>query len=176
MDTVLISLLVIMILLFGVLTLTESFVRIQDGLAISWREMEERTAEQVRTALMVVESESINAGTALDITLRNTGSTKLTNFDGWDVITQHYDLTGDYLIDWHEYRESGPIVGGEWLVEGIYVAALTDVGEVFDPGILNPGEEIVIRAELSSPMDSGTAGLATISTWNGITASTVFTR
>jgi len=176
MDTVLISLFVIMILLFSVLTLTESYVRVQDNLAVSWKQMEKRAGEQARTHLTVVRADSLSAGAALDITLRNSGSVKLTDFAEWDVIIQHYDLTGDYLIDWYDYRESGLTLGGEWTVGGIYVVAATEASEVFDPGILNPGEEIVIRTQLSSPMNTDSVGVATVSTWNGITASAVFTR
>jgi hypothetical protein len=47
---------------------------------------------------------------------------------------------------------------------------------VIEPGIFDPGEEIVITVKVSPSVGAGTTNLAVIATPNGITASTVFTN
>jgi hypothetical protein len=61
-------------------------------------------------------------------------------------------------------------------VEGLYLDASEGTEEVFDPDILNPGEEVVIQIWVSPPVGSPTTNLATVATPNGISASTAFTR
>jgi hypothetical protein len=64
----------------------------------------------------------------------------------------------------------------EWTVSGIYVDANTLTPEVFEPGILNPDEEMVIQARVAPSVAMTTTNMITINTLNGITASSHFIR
>lgn len=171
METVIAALIVTSLLLLVGLTISDAFLSSQDAILASWREMEERLGEAARTDLSAVGAQTISNGAVVEVTLRNDGDTKLADFERWDVILQYYDGGGSYYTEWYPFG-SGT---NEWDVWDIFLEAPT-VDEVFDIGILNPGEEAVIWISVSPSVGMGTTNLATIATPNGITASTVFTR
>ena len=162
METAIAALIIITLILFGLLTISQSALAAQDGVLESWREMEQRLEERARTDLSSISGQTSALGDNIDITLRNDGDTKLADFEQWDVILQY---TGSSLLtQWHPY---GPGVDHwTYLINE----------DVFDPDILNPGEEIVIQIWVSPPVAAGTTNLATVATPNGITASTIFTH
>jgi len=114
-----------------------------------------------------------DGGNRVDITLRNSGNVKLADFSQWDVILQYTDFGATPRLGWFTYS-SGAGAPGQW-TKDIYQIA-TSSPEVFDPGILNPGEEMVIKVQVNYTVGSGTTNRAAIATPNGITASAVFTR
>jgi len=175
-ETIIVSLIVMSIILFGALTISQSYLSSQDAILASWREMEERTGERARTDLSPIGAETRSEGTIVEATLSNEGDTKLADFDQWDVIVQYYTTGGDYNIRWLPYTEAAEPGDNQWTVVGIYLDAAAATPEVYEPGILNPGEEIVIRMGVSPPVGVGTTNLATIATPNGISASVIFTR
>jgi hypothetical protein len=175
-ETIIVSLIVMSIILFGALTISQSYLSSQDAILASWREMEERTGERARTDLSPVLAETSEGGDIVEVTLRNEGDTKLADFDRWDVIVQYYTTGGDYIIKWLPYTEEVEPADDQWTVAGIYSDASKGIGEVFEPGILNPGEEIVIRMRVLPVVAKVTTNLATIATPNGISVSIAFTR
>jgi hypothetical protein len=46
--------------------------------------------------------------------------------------------------------------------------------ELFEPGILNPGEVVLLRLKLSPQPGDGTTNLVSISTFNGVNTSAQF--
>lgn len=62
-----------------------------------------------------------------------------------------------------------------WTVEGIYLDAGGSVVEVFEPGIFNPDEEMVIQVKIDPAVGGGTTNMVTLSTPNGVSASAAFT-
>lgn len=127
--------------------------------------------ERARTDLSPVGAETKNLGATVEVILSNEGDTKLADFDQWDVILEYKDGGGSCHTEWYPFG----LGINEWTKTGIYLDASTATGEVFDKGILNPGEEIVIQVSVSPWVGSPTTNLATVVTPNGISASTVFT-
>lgn len=175
METILTAFIIITILLFASLTLFHDYLAGQDTIRASWQEMEERLGEQARTDLSPVAAEVKSIGSVVELTLRNDGDTKLADFDHWDVVVQHYAASGNYHIDWYSYVSGSPS-GNEWTVVGIYTDAATATSELYEPDILNPGEEVVLRLSVSPPVGPGTTNQAMLSVANGVTAFTFFTR
>jgi archaellum component FlaF (FlaF/FlaG flagellin family) len=185
METVLTALVIIAIIVFAVLTLTEAFLSAQDTVRASWQELERRWGEQARTDLSPVGTQIKSDGAVVELTLRNDGDTKLADFDQWDVIVQYYEVEIEdddppvyqyhYHIYWLPYVESEPVTN-EWKVVGIYLDAAGAVPETYEPGILNPGEEILLRLRVSPPVGPDTANLVALSTSNGVGATTIFAR
>ena len=165
METTISALIILTVVMFGVLTLTYAYLSSQDAILESWRDREERRGERARTQISPVGAEAIDADT-VEVTLRNDGDTKLADFDQWDVIVQYdTDNDGDHdAAEWFSYHTPPPI-DGEWSKA---------IGEVFEPGIFNPSEEMIITIEPS--LEISHTGVAIIATPNGITASKVFTR
>ena len=117
-----------------------------------------------------VETQTISDGAMVEVMLRNDGDTKLADFDQWDVILQYTADDGSHTA-WYPYVE--PAFFGLWQNKWTYHSILSDA---FDPDILNPGEEVVIRVSVLPAVATGTTNQVVIATPNGIAASTVFTR
>jgi hypothetical protein len=64
----------------------------------------------------------------------------------------------------------------QWTISGIYVDADAMTPEVFEPGILNPDEEMVVQIKVSPSVAMTTTNLVTLNTLNGISASAHFLR
>jgi flagellar protein FlaF len=174
METVISALIVIALLVMAIVGLSQVSISSQAAIAESAGLMQERTGDRARTNLasLSAQTTSLDSTTdAVQITLKNTGSTKLSDFDRWDVILQYTDGTSNPVVKWY------PIGNGtnEWS-DAIYLNASSQTAEVIEPGILNPAEEMVVTVVLSPTVETGTTNLAVIATPNGITASTVFTK
>jgi archaellum component FlaF (FlaF/FlaG flagellin family) len=175
METVLTAFIILTLLLFAAGTLFEGYLTAQDTIQVSWQEMEERLGTQARTSLVAIDAQTQSSGSVVELTLRNDGSTKLTDFDQWDLIIQHYSASSTYAINWLPYVAGEPS-NNEWSVVGIYMDAAGLIPEVFEPGILNPGEEMVVRARVQPPVGPSSTNLAALSTGNGVGVTAVFTR
>ena len=127
-------------------------------------EVGQRNEEIMRTELSATSAVTSGGGLYLDVALTNDGQVKLADFDKWDVIVQYYDDGGSYYVIWLPYTE-GTLADNEWEVTGIYLGGSS---EAFEPNILNPGEEIRIRARLAPVVGKKTINQVVISTPNGI--------
>lgn len=176
MDSALASIILITALLFGVLTLSETYFTTQDILLAATQEMTARTQEQMQTALTLVGTTTKNAGANVELTFRNTGSAKIADFEDWDVIVQYDTVQGVYLVKWLPYEANTSPGDNKWSVGGIYLTAATLTPEVYEPGILNPGEELVVRLKLFPIVGVKTTNFATIAVANGVGQSAIFER
>jgi archaellum component FlaF (FlaF/FlaG flagellin family) len=175
MESLIAVIVAVTLLLVGGLTVFETAVSTQDEIMQSWQEMAERIDDQARTILTPITATTKNAGSIVEVTLRNDGSAKLADFDDWDVILQYYTDTSTYKTDWYPYT-AGLLGNNQWTMAGIYMDADTVITEVFEPGILNPGEELVMQINVMPTIGMTTTNLLSISTDNGIRASTIITR
>ena len=66
------------------------------------------------------------------------------------------------------------LAANQWSVTAIYTAGDAQHSELFEPGVWNPGEELVLRMEINPPFAAGTALNATVGTGNGSTAASTF--
>ena len=168
METAITVLIIVGVLIVGILGLVQTAISTQSTVSQSTYVMQSRLEDQTRTSLMPLSATADPVlGNWVDVTLRNTGASKLANFEKWDVILQYTDAFGVTRIQWYPYLTS-------WSKQ-IYQTAPT-VPEVFDPGIFNPGEEMTIRVNVVVAIQNGSTNLATIATPSGITASSMFTR
>jgi hypothetical protein len=173
METALATLIIVAVVLFGALTLAHTYLSVQDQILESWHAMVERTDERSRTSLLPVGAEAVGAGDVVEITIRNDGNVKLADFTRWDVIVEH-SAAGAHRVAWYPYGGTTGPADNQWTVMGIYRDALRGMPEAYEPGILNPGEEVVIQVRVSPPVMEGSTNVATVSTPSGISASAVF--
>lgn len=172
MDTAVVALIIIALVLFGMLTLAQGYLSAQDKLQGAWRAMEDRDLERSRTSLALV-SQSVLGGNVVEIVARNDGKERLADYPQWDVILE-YDAATARLARWYPYVTALDSGANEWTVAGIYLDAANAVPEAYEPGILDPGEELVIRIRISPPMVGGTETLVTVATPNGVSVTTAF--
>jgi len=149
--------------------MSQGFLSSVDSTTAGLEEISNRGEEIMRTELSTVNA-TLQSSSLLEVRLQNDGQTKLASFSKWDVIVQYYDSGGSYYVKWLPYTEE-TLGDNEWQKTGIY---LDGQAETFEPGILNPGEEVRIKAKLNPSVGSGTTNLVVVSTPNGIPASIAF--
>ncbi len=171
MASAIVTLITVAVVLAGVALMSQSTFTSMKQLSDAWKQMEVTSGEITRTALEVVSTN--HAPPQVDVTLRNAGQTSLLDFELWDVIAQYYENNGTYHVV-HLTYTSSPVPGdNQWTVEGIYIDAGASTPEVFQPNILDPSEEIVVRMKLAPGARSPGQNLAVVSAPNGVSALTM---
>ena len=169
METAIVSIICIALVVFGGMTMSQGFMTSVDTSTTGLEAIGQRDEAIMRTELSPV-SANQSAANILEVILENTGQTKLADFDKWDVIVQYYDGTGTYHTKWLPYTEE-TLDDNKW--EMIWIQ-LDGAAEIFEPGVLNPDEQIKIRAQLNPSVGAGTTNMVIVATPRGITASTYF--
>ena len=175
MESLITVILVVTLILFAGLNIFQETLEAQDVLTTTWQEMEEISGDRARTVLTPISSTIKNSGATLEVVLKNEGSIKLTDFDRWDIFLQYYTDSASYEIDWYPYVSAFP-ANNQWTNAGIYIDANTAQPEIYERGILNPGEEMVVQLQLMPTIGMTTTNMLTLSTEFGIQASTIITR
>ena len=174
METVIVSVICIALMVIGGMTMAQGFLSSVDSTTMGLEEISDRDEQIMRTDLATINATQPSAS-ILEVALRNDGQTKLASFSKWDVIVQYHDAIGSYQVKWLPYVDGTP-GNDEWAVKGIYLNAENQTAEVFEPGILNPGEEMIIEVELSPKVGKDYINDVVISTPNGVPTSISFIR
>jgi len=169
METAIVSLICMALIVFGGMTMSQGFITSVDTSTTGLEEIGQRDESIMRTELTPSIATQPSANT-LELTLQNSGQTKLADFEKWDVIVQYYDSGGNYNIKWLPYTEDA-LGDNEWEMAAI---RLDDAVEIFEPNVLNPEEQVQIRAQLNPAAGDGSTNMVLVSTPSGITASTYF--
>jgi hypothetical protein len=169
METLIVSLICIALIVFGGMTMSQGFMTSVDASTAGLEEIGNRDETIIRTELTPINTSQPSANT-VEIIIENSGQTKLADFDKWDVIFHYYDDGGTYQVVWLPFTE-GSLGDNEWEVAWI---RLNGQAEVFEPNVLNPGEQMMIRGQLNPPVGTGTTNMAVVATPSGVTASIYF--
>jgi archaellum component FlaF (FlaF/FlaG flagellin family) len=177
MESVLAATLMIFLNLFAVLTLASTFISSQQAYQAGLQALEARLNEQARTSLQEINAKTISGGSGIQIIYKNNGSEKVANFKNWDVIVQYYDTStpSKTYTTWIPYAEKNPS-NNQWTVTGIYADAKRGIMEAYDPGILNPGEELMVEVLLPHTIALESQVQVTLTVKNGANLSTIFIR
>ena len=170
METAVVSIICIALIAFGGMTMSRGFMTSVDSSTTGLDAVGQRNETIMRTEIIPL-SASLPSSNTLEITLENSGQTRLADFDKWDIIVQYYDGTGTYHVAWLPYTEE-TLGDNEWQVAWI---RLNGAAEVFEPNVFNPKEQMLIRGQLNPAVGAGTTNMAVVATPSGITASTYFT-
>ena len=100
----------------------------------------------------------------------NRGEISLTDFTKWDIIVQYETGTANYL----SYTTSDNPGSNEWTVDSIYM--LDDNPEVYDPDILNPGEQMKLLLNVDPAIGLRETVRITVSTPHGVKSTCMVTR
>jgi hypothetical protein len=169
METVIVSIICIALVIFGGMAMSQGFMTSVDASTTGLGEIGQRDEAIIRTELSTV-SASLPSANTLEVILENSGQVKLASFDKWDVIVQYYDSSGGYHTEWLPYTGAS-LEDNQWEVAWI---RLDGAAEIFEPGVLNPKEQMMIRAQLNPAVGAGTTNMVVVATPSGITASAYF--
>ncbi len=176
MENALISLILIGLILFSVLSITQVSITSEDALLTSWREMEALSEERARTDPEWVSASTSPTGNSIDVVLHNGGATRLADFDEWDVVVQYYTTSNTYYIRYLAYTDNATPGSNEWTVSGIYSDYNSMTPEYYEPDVLNPGEDVVLKLSLSPPTDPAATKMVIIAVTNGVTVEGIFSN
>ena len=172
MSNAIVTLFIVALMLAAVLSWSQASVGSMDSAAQSWKQMVETAREVSRTDIEVISANT--TAPFVEVLIHNCGEVHLAQFSKWDVIAHHYDASGSYHVSSLSYIEDSDPGNDQWTVVTIYSDESLGQEEVFEPGILNPGEVILLRLKLTPEPGQGTTNRVTISTPNGVVASAQF--
>ena len=169
METIIVSVVSMALIIISTLTVTISTFQSANRMADAWKAMETRSSSIGQTEIRVTAPAGY-AGGLINLTVANEGHTNLSDFTDWDVILQYQTGDSTYL----GYEPGGTPAPGEWAVLAIRVADGSP--EVFDPGILNPGEVMTVSINPATEILEGQMARMIVATPNGITSQGYVTR
>jgi hypothetical protein len=170
METAFVSMVCVVLIVIGGMTMSRGFLSSIDSTSANIDSLSQRNEEIMRTNIQVL-SAIQTSGNRLEVTLQNTGQVKLADFGQWDVIVHHMDNSDQFHVTWMPY--SSQVLGeNEWNVQGIYT--LNDTAEVFEPGIFNPDEKLVIQVDIDPEVKAESTNQVLLTTPNGVTVSKSF--
>lgn len=172
MSNAIVTLFVVALMLAAVLSWSQASVSSMDSAAESWKQMVETAREVSRTDIEVIDAQWQTP--FVEVLVRNCGEVHLAQFSKWDVVVNHYDGDDGYHISWLSYTEDSDPGNDQWTVVTIYSDESLGQEEVFEPGILNSGEVMLMKLRLTPEPGQGTTNRVTISTPNGVVASAQF--
>ena len=174
MSELLPSILMIAIVVIVVSVMTDQATGIGGPLRESWASLQDRSHSQNETKINVVPSQpSVSVSPMVRFTLANDGTFTPGRFSEWDLILETQKASG-FGIGYLTHTKAACPGTGQWSIRGIFadVAALTS--EVVEPGLLSPGEEMVVILKPSATIEESTIDRATFVAPNGVTARIIF--
>ena len=164
--------------LWVVVSMLQSSFAPQFSIAGSWKQMRAVSQQAARTELQEVDVQVQSSGSEVRLAASNTGSVSLHDFSSWDVIATYRDssTSTDFLVRRLSYTTAASPGDNQWAIEDIYRDAVLETDETFDPGILDPGEQVALKVRLSPGSATSTIGQIVVSTENGVTLSAQFTH
>lgn len=177
MASLFIGLVVIALIIVATLALQGASLSSASEISKAWGNMTDRTGERARTELTLLTADIAGTGANIDISFRSTGQTALADFSRWDVMIRYYQTSNnqDMRTLWLPYSTEAQPPDGEWTVSGLYLV-VDSVPEVYEPNVFNPGEEMVIRLNITPAIPTSTDNIVTIGVANGVTVSAPFSR
>ncbi len=172
MSNAIVALVVIALMLTAALTWSQTAYTSFDSVSQALKQTVQTTQDVSRTNIEVVNAQT--QGGFVQVSVLNSGEVHLSQFDKWDVLVQYYDASNGYHISDLTYTENSSPANGQWSIVGIYTDASLTQKEVFEPGILDPGEVMLMRLSLTPLPGAGTTNLVTVSTDNGVSTSSQF--
>ncbi len=164
MAAAIVTIICIAMIVVGGMTLSQGILTMVDSTAVSVEAISIREGEMMRTNLDILRAAQLSWSDYLRITVKNSGQIKLASYDKWDVIVSYEAGGGTLYSTWLPNTVTAP-GDNEWQNARI---GLNGPLEYFEPGILNPEEEMVILAHLNPLPASGTTGDISLTAPNGI--------
>ncbi len=164
-----------MVILAAMAGLVTGFTGPQAQIGETVKESSSLYGDISRTELASLSVSVISAGATVDWSVGNIGQTQLRVYSDWDLVIVYQDSAGAGLqVQRLTYTTNASPSAGEWTVTGVYRDAGTLAAEVFNPGIVDPGEEFIIRAQLSPSIATPTTNTVTLAVENGVTVAAQF--
>lgn len=164
-GTVIASMLSVAILLLASYVCSSGGFYMADVLANSVMEMQENKNEIMKTNIEITNISANEAG--IFVSLNNTGSTKVGDYDYMDVIVKYSNASGIAKTMWVPYQGDPDALENKWTVGNISP-------DLVNPGILDPGEEMELQILLGDSLENKSVNWLLVAAPNGVKASGYF--
>jgi archaeal flagellar protein FlaF len=136
-----------------------------EGIADSVTKMQENENEKLKTGIEItgIHTDETN----IFVSLHNTGSTKIGDFDHMDVIVNYSNTSGNAKTIWIPYQEDAGTLENRWIVKNIRP-------DLVNPGIIDPGEEMELQILLEDSLENESVNWLLVAAPNGAKASGYF--
>jgi len=162
METIFVSLIAIVMLVLSTLFIVNTSMDSAENISDALKSMDAQSSNVQATA---IDASFITLqGQFIILSVANIGQKDLSGFDRWDVLVQAPAGAVTRLA----LSASSEPGAGEWAIERISLA--NGNPEVFDPGILNPDEQLMVLVNLGAPLQPGETVRLTVATGNGVTS------
>ena len=176
MSSLIVALFAVMIILAAMAGYATSSVKSQDKINYSVKVTRDTAGDISRTSVSSLGA-VVTTNSRLDFTVLNNGQSNFRQVSKWDVVVWYHGATGNGLeIERLTYTTNASPSAGEWTLSAIYEDAGTSDPEVYQPGIVNPSEEFIIRAELGPAVATSSTNTVTLAVEQGIAITEVFTN
>jgi hypothetical protein len=170
LAAVIVTIICIAMIVMGCVILSQGVLTSADATALSVEDITLREGDLARTNLEAARAAELSWSDLLRVTVRNTGQTRLAGYDKWDFIVDYTDAGGVQHSRRLLYTGGAP-AANQWQNARI---GLNGPVEFFEPGILNPEEEMVILARPDPPPGSAAKAGITVAALNGASSSISF--
>jgi flagellar protein FlaF len=116
-----------------------------DVLTNSMIEMQQNENEILKTRIEIADIYADE--TDIFVSLNNTGSTKIGDFDYMDVIVKYSDTSGTVKTIWIPYQENAGTLENKWIVGNISP-------DLVNPGIFDPDEKMELQILLEDSLEN----------------------
>jgi hypothetical protein len=162
MESALVCFVSIALMIVSVVTMTMNTLQSTARLSDTWKAMQEKANSIQRTTIVSLPPENYFGGN-MELIVKNTGQMNISDFAHWDVIVEEQGAGAVYLTNSQSY----PPGNNQWAVKAIYIS--NNVPEVFDPNVLNPGEQVVVGINPEAEIEEGESLKITLATSDGVT-------
>jgi archaeal flagellar protein FlaF len=164
-GTVIASMISVAILLLASYVCSNGGFYMADVLSNSMIEMQENENEILKTGIEITNISVDKAN--IFVSLHNTGSTKVGDFDYMDVIVKYSNASGSAKTIWIPYQGDAGTLKNKWTVGNISP-------DMVNPGILDPGEEMKLQILLEDSLENESVNWIMVAAPNGAKASGYF--
>jgi archaellum component FlaF (FlaF/FlaG flagellin family) len=172
MAVLMISIVCIAMIVVGGMTLSQGYLTSADTAALNVNQLSVMEGDIARTDLTITRAVQLSWADYVRLTVKNDGQTKLCSFDKWDVLVNYIDSDGSVASKWLPYTLLPP-GDNQWQKARI---GLNGPVEFFEPGILNPSEEMVVLIHLDLPPQVTSTGDVSMVAPNGVESALPFTN
>jgi archaellum component FlaF (FlaF/FlaG flagellin family) len=126
--------------------IARSGLKSYDDIGASVKQMQNRMVDQLNSRLTISNVTVDGGGGGLTLNLANVGQTRVATYDKVDLILTYFTSPTARVSSWMPYDQGAS--PNSWTLVSIS-------NDVYEPGILNPGETAVIHVTLATPGQAG---------------------
>jgi hypothetical protein len=165
MENAIPSLLIGALLIVASTLIARSGLKSYDQIATSVKELQVRMVDKVQGSMTISNVTVDGGGGGITLNLANVGQTRVATYERVDLILTYYTSPTVRVTSWLPYDAGAG--ANTWTVMSIS-------NDVYEPGILNPGETAVIHVTLAVPVQAGKTNFVLMDSEAGSIASTNF--